>query len=74
VGITLPDAVAVGDVFIPGGADGAGEADASPAPSAAPSPPAASELEPVTIHVQWRDVAGNWSAPVPVKVWLDPRA
>ena len=74
VGITLPDAVAVGDVFIPGGADGAGEADASPAPSAAPSPPAASELEPVTIHVQWRDVAGNWSAPVSVKVWLDPRA
>jgi hypothetical protein len=28
---------------------------------------------PRTIRVQWRDVAGNWSPPVPIEVWAaDP--
>jgi len=29
---------------------------------------------PVTIHVQWRDIAGNWSEPVRVAALLDPGA
>lgn len=27
---------------------------------------------PRTIHVQWRDLAGNWSPPVVLKAWADP--
>jgi len=45
----------------------------TPRPSATPEP----IVEPViagtrTIHVQWRDVAGNWSTPVAVDVWYAP--
>ncbi|MGD8685006.1 MAG: glycosyl hydrolase family 18 protein, partial [Chloroflexota bacterium] len=54
--ITLPDAGPAEDVFIPGA-----DIDPSPAPS---TPPASAVApEPVTIRVQWRDVAGNWSEP-----------
>jgi hypothetical protein len=66
VTVMMPDAEPVGDVFIPGGG-----AEPSPSPSASPGSPVASELEPVTIRVQWRDIAGNWSKPRQIRVLLD---
>ena len=47
----------------------------SPDPSAVPTPTPAPTATPDTtagarsIAVQWRDVAGNWSAPIEVPVW-----
>ena len=63
VTVSLPGAGAVDDVFIPGGG-----ADPSSVPSASPDSPIESDLELLTIRVQWRDIAGNWSEPIPVDV------
>jgi hypothetical protein len=71
VTISLPEATAVDEVFAPGAATEAG-----PAPSASTDPAASSrpDPEPVRIRVQWRDIAGNWSAPVKVDVAFQPAA
>ena len=68
VTVALPGAEPIDDVFAPGGGP---EPDPSLAPTAAPEPPAASALEPLAIHVQWRDIAGNWSEPLVLRVLLD---
>ncbi|MFO1540533.1 MAG: glycoside hydrolase family 18 protein [Chloroflexota bacterium] len=49
---------------------------ASAAPSAAPLPSPTPEPDaqpgPRTLWIQWRDVAGSWSAPVELRVWFKP--
>jgi len=69
--ISLPDVAAVDEVFVPGAA-----AEASPSPAASPEPDSSSLPEPVTvsIRVQWRDVAGNWSEPVRLRALFDTNA
>lgn len=85
VRVTLPGAGPADDVFVPGGAavpspstslaPGPGPtAEPGPTPSAPPSPTLSSRLRPVTIRVQWRDIAGNWSEPRSLPVLLDPDA
>jgi spore germination protein YaaH len=87
VAVTLPGATPVDEVFVPGaGADGgaadAGAGSPNPLPSRSPLPsPSATQdalatdsLEPLTIRVQWRDIAGNWSEPVALRVLLDRAA
>ncbi len=46
----------------------------TPSPSASSSPDAspAAVAGTRTIHVQWQDVAGNWSVPLAVDVWYAP--
>jgi hypothetical protein len=46
-------------------------ADPAAASSPASAPPVLQSAR--TIFVQWRDVAGNWSAPVTVEVWYTPK-
>jgi hypothetical protein len=61
--ITMPGATPIDEVFIPGGA---------PAPT--PSTQASAFVVPDpnadlgTIRVQWRDIAGNWSEPIKLRV------
>ncbi len=43
-----------------------------PARTPAPSPTPPVVMGTRTISVQWRDVAGNWSVPIPVDVWYAP--
>lgn len=48
-----------------------------PASAQAPAPPSPSATPPPvqgvrSIHVQWRDVAGNWSSPITLDVWYAP--
>jgi len=62
VSVSMPSGGPVQEVFVPGG----GLPAASPSPDVDPGP--------VTLHVQWRDVAGNWSEPVSLSVYHDPRA
>jgi len=80
VSISLPDADPVDEVFIPAG--GAAPTP-SASPSASPSPSEASpsldlapeiETDPdrATIRVQWRDIAGNWSEPLKMRVLYEP--
>ena len=72
VTISLPDAGASAEVFIPGGA-------ATPTSPEGPTPPPtplsdvrpASDPELTTLHVQWRDIAGNWSEPIRLRVYHD---
>jgi hypothetical protein len=76
VEISMPDAGPVDEVFIPGGSS----SSASPTtPSSARSQPtlvpqAAPGSGPRTIRVQWRDVAGNWSRPVVLRVFYQAGA
>ncbi len=75
--VSLPGAIPVDDVFIPAAVEAAGpaaSAAASPAPNATPAPTATPVFDPVTIRVQWRDVAGNWSEPQTLRVLLDSGA
>jgi spore germination protein YaaH len=66
VTISMPGADPVGDVFVPGGAASAEPApDATPGADGAPAPEAVLKV----IRVQWRDIAGNWSAPVNLRVY-----
>ncbi len=82
VEITLPDAWPVDEVFIPGASAASpspsAEASAGPLPSARPqplsTPPPTSGSRPLTIRVQWRDVAGNWSGPVVLHVFYEAGA
>jgi len=77
VEIAMPDAGPVEEVFIPGG----GAPSPSPSPSSAPSasparrptsaPLPTPESGARTIRVQWRDVAGNWSRPVVLRVFYE---
>ena len=60
VRVSMPSAEPVQDVFVP-----AGET-----PPAVPIPD--SDPGPVTLRIQWRDVAGNWSAPERLRVYFDP--
>ena len=61
--ITMPGATPVDEVFIPGDTP-------VPTPSAEASPVAGPDpsADLVTIRVQWRDIAGNWSQPVKLRV------
>jgi len=45
-------------------------ASATPEPTSTPAPDARAGRR--SIHIQWRDVAGNWSEPVTVEVWFRP--
>ena len=69
IAISLPEVTAVDEVFVPGDA-----AEASPSPAASPDPGASPlpEPVPVSIRVQWRDIAGNWSTPITSKVLYQP--
>jgi hypothetical protein len=68
--VSLPGVTAVDEVFVPS------TAESSPSPSATPSrdPSALSEPVPVSIRVQWRDIAGNWSTPIRIDVAYQPPA
>ncbi|MEX1295643.1 MAG: glycosyl hydrolase family 18 protein [Candidatus Limnocylindrales bacterium] len=79
--ISLPDAAAVDEVFVPDTAAGASpspstSAAASPSPSASAAASLASPPDPVPvrIRVQWRDIAGNWSTPITLRVAHRPEA
>ena len=84
VEIAMPDADAVAEVFIPGGSARASlpspslspapseVAGAGPRPSARPQPTPVSD--PRAIRVQWRDVAGNWSRPLILRVLYEAGA
>ncbi len=65
VSVTMPDVDPADEVFAPD--------VVSPSPE-----PASDEVlaEPgvVAIRVQWRDIAGNWSAPVTLRAYFDPGA
>jgi len=77
VTVSLPGAIPVDDVFMPAAAQAvepAASGAVSPAPSATPAPTTTLDLEPVTIRVQWRDIAGNWSEPQTLRVLLDTSA
>ncbi len=67
VTISLPEATAVDGVFTPGTAV---EPDQSPLPSSDPGPSAAPV--PLRVHIQWRDIAGNWSTPITSEVLYQP--
>jgi hypothetical protein len=67
--ISLPEVTAVDEVFAP---DVAAEAGPAPAASAQPDASSPPEPVPVSIRVQWRDIAGNWSEPVTVDVASRP--
>ncbi len=43
-----------------------------PSPTGGPTPTPALVAGVRSIHIQWRDVAGNWSAPVSIDVWYAP--
>ncbi len=44
----------------------------TPLPTLSPTPVPPADAGPRTLWVQWRDVAGNWSEPVPLEVWYRP--
>ncbi len=69
--ISLPEVAAVDEVFAPGV-----EAEASPSPAASPDTSLAPlpDTVPVSVRVQWRDIAGNWSNPVTLPVAYQPSA
>ncbi len=71
VAISLPGVTAVDEIFTPATATEVG-----PSPSASPgrAPQALPEPVPVSIRIQWRDIAGNWSSPVTVDVVYRPSA
>ena len=72
VTVSMPDAGPSAEVFIPGGA-------AIPPSPERPTPPPtplsdtrpATEPALTTLHVQWRDIAGNWSEPTRLRVYYD---
>jgi hypothetical protein len=65
VDIVLPDATATDEVFAPGASDTADQ-PVSEAPVLVRSP------QPLSVRVQWRDIAGNWSTPVRLDVAYQP--
>ena len=65
VTISLPDATAVDETFAPGTAVEPGQ---TPPPSPDPGRSLPAAPAPLSIHVQWRDIAGNWSTPVTIDV------
>lgn len=79
VAISMPDADPTEEIFIPGGG-----APPTPSPNASPDHTPGSiangdgtpTTEPsiTTIHVQWRDIAGNWSEAVKLRAYHTPEA
>ena len=61
VSVSMPSAGPVKEVFVPGADELVRRA------------PPTRDAGPVTLRVQWRDVAGNWSTPEALRVFYDPR-